>query len=610
MPYIYPKEVEQVRQLLLEEKTEKAFEILEGFEKTDNFTLRFHGGIFYLYAFANIPKAFEIAERMLEESQKVNNTFASLDSIRLKWECFLMMGDKLDEQCELVEQGEEYLKLAPESPPLERKRREMELLHMKGVNLCMGVKLDLALTIFEETAIFFEQNDRCFNAVYAAEMMWSEICYFNRGELDKALDFGNKNLTCLSELNLPGVFSLVMKAGALMNLGHIYFQKGDLEIAEDHYINSLKLFKSSHLTSYAWPALYFLIRISLRRNSLTQAQEYLNQFHVYDTPGGEGQISAFYQVSKALILKSSPRLHDKVEAEKILRNFFNQIEQGNLIPQFAFDVYVSIHYCELLLSELDMTKEVTVLNEIEPIITSLLKVAETQRSYLWLAEAKLLQAKLALIKMNLEQARIFLTQAQNIAEEHKLQRLAQEISEEHDRMLDQLNTWELLKKGNAPISERIKLASLGNVMERLKGARALEPSEVIEEEPILLIIMDNSGSTYFNHPFVSNWDYSDLFSSFMSAFNTFMDEIFSKSIDRIRVGENTILINPIESLLACYVIKGQSYPALQKLTRFTEAIRENSEIWQALEKSVKTSEMLELDKPPVLKTVINEIFAQ
>jgi hypothetical protein len=81
------------------------------------------------------------------------------------------------------------------------------------------------------------------------------------------------------------------------------------------------------------------------------------------------------------------------------------------------------------------------------------------------------------------------------------------------------------------------------------------------------------------------------------------------SFDRIRIGENTILINPVESFLTCYVIKGQSYPALQKLTCFTEAIRENSEIWQALNKSVKTSEMLELDKPLALKTVITEIFS-
>ena len=87
-----------------------------------------------------------------------------------------------------------------------------------------------------------------------------------------------------------------------------------------------------------------------------------------------------------------------------------------------------------------------------------------------------------------------------------------------------------------------------------------------------------------------------------------MDEIFSKSIDRIRVGENTILINPVELFLACYVIKGPSYLALQKLTRSTDAIKEYTEIWQALKKSAKTSEMLELDKPPALKTVIGEIF--
>ncbi|MFW9866411.1 MAG: hypothetical protein ACFFEN_09985 [Candidatus Thorarchaeota archaeon] len=47
---------------------------------------------------------------------------------------------------------------------------------------------------------------------------------------------------------------------------------------------------------------------------------------------------------------------------------------------------------------------------------------------------------------------------------------------------------------------------------------------------------------------------------------------------------------------------------MKKLTRFTEAIRENPEIWETLNKSVKTSEMLELDNPPALKIVIDEIF--
>ncbi|GAI82658.1 unnamed protein product, partial [marine sediment metagenome] len=34
----------------------------------------------------------------------------------------------------------------------------------------------------------------------------------------------------------------------------------------------------------------------------------------------------------------------------------------------------------------------------------------------------------------------------------------------------------------------------------------------------------------------------------------------------------------------------------------------NSEIWPTLNISIKTSEILEINNPPALKTVINEIF--
>jgi hypothetical protein len=76
----------------------------------------------------------------------------------------------------------------------------------------------------------------------------------------------------------------------------------------------------------------------------------------------------------------------------------------------------------------------------------------------------------------------------------------------------------------------------------------------------------------------------------------------------IKFGENTILMKSLEDFSICYLFKGQSYLALQKLTRFTEAIKKNSEIWKALNKSIKASEMLELDTPPDLKTVIDQIF--
>jgi serine kinase of HPr protein (carbohydrate metabolism regulator) len=53
-----------------------------------------------------------------------------------------------------------------------------------------------------------------------------------------------------------------------------------------------------------------------------------------------------------------------------------------------------------------------------PLITKSLDIAEKTRKFSWLAETKLLQAKLALIQMNLEEAKFLMTQAQNIAELH------------------------------------------------------------------------------------------------------------------------------------------------------------------------------------------------
>jgi hypothetical protein len=64
----------------------------------------------------------------------------------------------------------------------------------------------------------------------------------------------------------------------------------------------------------------------------------------------------------------------------------------------------------------------------------------------------------------------------------------------------------------------------------------------------------------------------------------------------------------MEPFLACYVIKGQSYPAQQKLNRFSDTIRNTTEIWGAINRAAKTSEMLELDNPPSLGSTVNEIF--
>lgn len=207
-------------------------------------------------------------------------------------------------------------------------------------------------------------------------------------------------------------------------------------------------------------------------------------------------------------------------------------------------------------------------------------------------------------------ARRYLTQAQHIADEHGLKLLAREISSEHDRLLEVFDEWQKLERKKSSISERMNLAALDDTVVYMQGKRALNPPEIVDEDSIMLLIMGRDGVSYFNHSFVDDWDFDDLFSSFMAAFNTFSSEIFSKSIDRIKIDENLILINPVESFLVCYVIKGQSYPALQKLNRFSDAIKWKTDIWEALNRAVQTSETLELDHPPSLGEVVKEIFTQ
>lgn len=423
--------------------------------------------------------------------------------------------------------------------------------------------------------------------------------YQTKGEIDRSLRYLKQAVPLAEKTN--NIDQLTMILG---NIGDIYRLKNDYENAEEYLTRALRLSEQIGYSFEISNNLFLLFLLNYEEKLYDKAHQYLELLKKRADQTENKLNTQLYLIANALELKTSDRRRNRAEAEKVLQQV---VEDVIVFPDLYYFSLGSL--CDLLLEELSIYNNPEILDELNSLIMRLLDYAEKQNSFIWLAEGKLLQAKVALIEVNIESAKKLLTEAQRIAEIRGLSSLAQRISSEHDILLGSQKKWENLKKEDASMSERIKLASVDGVIDRMSGKREIEPPELINEDPILLLIMDNSGVTYFNHPFIANWDYNDLFSSFMSAFNTFSSEIFSKSIDRIRIGENTILINPIEPFLACYVIKGQSYPALQKLTRFTEAIRENSEIWQALNRSVKTSEMLELDNPPALKTVITEIFA-
>ncbi|MFW9784995.1 MAG: hypothetical protein ACFFFB_22125 [Candidatus Heimdallarchaeota archaeon] len=600
MSNFVPKELTLVKGLINEGKYEEAIQHIRDIEQKGNLnpeellkTLRYKGSIYY--SLRHLGKALKISEDLYQKSKEMKLPLFTLDALGIKGSVFIILG-KYEDFFKTLEDGEKLFESIPREDSFEFKEREAYLIGFKGYRNFLVGKFNLALDLYYRSLALVQQLDPQNSSLRGWNLNIMAYAYQAKGELNLALECAEKALS----IGPRGDYFL--KGDLYRIMGSIYRQKGDFNRALDYHIQSLEIYKTFKEGWWIGWAYFSIILVLLGKKEINQAQNYLQQFKQFNDKYKIKFDYLIYMLAQALVLKSSTRVRDQVEAKTILK----KIVKGN------FTIFVTnialINLCDWYFEEFRISNQMELLDDIQQLVDHLVKNARDQNSYTLLANVKLFKAKLALLQINMVEARKLLTEAQHIADDHDLQLLAGEISKEHDKLLEELKMWEKFKKTQASISERLRLASIDVVLDRMQGKRAIEAPELSEEEPILLLIMDESGITYFNHLFIENWDHSDLFSSFVSAFNTFSDEIFSKSIDRIRIGENTILINPIESFLTCYVIKGQSYPALQRLTRFTEAIKENSEIWQALNKSVKTSEMLELDKPPVLKTVIDEIF--
>ncbi|MHA2126551.1 MAG: tetratricopeptide repeat protein [Promethearchaeota archaeon] len=453
--------------------------------------------------------------------------------------------------------------------------------------------LNNALVYFKKSLSgrLISDNDKLNNQFFMG------VIYNTKGELDRALRHFKRGGSLAEKLNVYDFF-----INSQIFIGSIYIKRREYELALEYLKPSLALSKNTNNVLGITLSLFYLTLIHYERDSRKDYQEMLDQIKEHSEKYKGPFVVQGYQVGKAMMLKKSRRSRDRAEAESLLKQVIEDPNNPDIY------IYSLVNLCEFYLEELQLFNEPELIEELNPLIGRLLKFSEEQNSYAVLAETKLLQAKVALIQMDFDSTKKFLTESQRIAELHGLNLIAQKISSEHDNLLDQIKTWEDLKERDAPIEERLKLASVDGVIERLQGKRAIEPPELIEEEPISLLIMDKSGISYFNYSFIEGWDFDWLFSSFMSAFDTFSSEIFAESIDRIKIGENLILINPIESFLVCYVIKGQSYLGLQKLNRFSNAIKENTDIWESLNRAVKTGEVLELNKPQSLGIAVNKIF--
>ncbi len=423
--------------------------------------------------------------------------------------------------------------------------------------------------------------------------------YKQKGELDRTLKYYRRAAKLAEEKDY--VEDLIENT---MGIGSTYRMKGNSGKASKYLQRSMEIAEKHNSPYGVSSSLFYLILTNLDNNSQAQAEINLVKLEQFTNQTKSKLFDQLYTIAKALVLKSSGRIRNRTEAELLLK----QITEDKITtPQIFFLALVNLS--DIFLEELEMTNNPEVLDELYPLITRISKIAEKQNAYLWLAENKLLQGKLALIQAKIKDAEELLTQAQQIAELHGLNLLSIKISNEHDNLLEQLNFWKNLEKENIPMSERIKLASLDGVIDRMQGKRVVKPLEPSHENPVLLLIIGEGGFPLFSNSFTKEWDFEgDLISGFLSAFDSFSGELFAKRLDRAKFGDYTILMQSANPFSVCYLFKGQTFLAKQKLSKFVNTIKSSDKIWETMNKYYNTNRVVELKDHPSLESLINDIF--
>ena len=421
--------------------------------------------------------------------------------------------------------------------------------------------------------------------------------YELKGALIQSLTYYNKSLNASKQGEFK--FGIAM---ALQNIGHIHYMKGNPLEANGYYQKSLSLHEQIGNSIETGLVLFRLVSISLEMNIIEDARRFFQNLKDLKKNEENSFIVLFYDVAHALLLKYSGRFRDLGLAITI----FEDVIKKNIISH-EITVSCLLNLCEILLVELQTTVNEVIIDEIDKYVQKLLGIAEKQKSSLLYAKTYWLQAQISLVKMDFDLTRQKLTKAQKIAQQYGLSDLAQKISNDHDRLLEQLDLWNNYKSEQASIKERIKLASLDKKLAELVRDQKDEQEEMDPETPIFFTIMRKTGTPVFSMSFSNTWDLNDsLFGGFLTAFNSFSHEVFEERLDRAKFGDYLILMQTLEPFVVCYVIKYNSYAAQNKLQKLLKTMRGNPTIWEKLHKAETTCQYLLKADVPALVALISK----
>ena len=355
------------------------------------------------------------------------------------------------------------------------------------------------------------------------------VIYRLKGELDKATEYYNQSLAIQEDTNIGPEFALVLhnlgeiyslkgelqlslefyqrslliyeamgtKEGivlTLINIGDCYSRKGQPEIAYEYFQRGLTIAEDMGSLRLISNALSDIIWAALDNRDKELAHEYLLKLELVNSESDNLFVDQRYRLSKALFLKKSGRTRERAEAEEILEKLLEEE-----ITDYSLTVTAMTHLCDLLLMELKVSGEESILQRANDLTERLGKIAEEQASHPLSVEALLLQSKLAVVAIEFSQADELMEKAKQIADEKGLLRLSKTVEREIQLLKQQREKWEKTLKTSPSKQEMVELTNLNELLEKMvqKTVETLgvEPKVESRKSKYKLVYQDLLGSS-------------------------------------------------------------------------------------------------------------------
>jgi tetratricopeptide (TPR) repeat protein/predicted amidohydrolase len=330
----------------------------------------------------------------------------------------------------------------------------LTLINIGVVYQLMGV-LDHALDYYQRGLTLAQELNNSRDIALALNNLGN--IYQIKGDLDQALDYFQQSLALYQKLGIKEDIAL-----ALANIGEIHRKKGNSEAAQEHYQKSLTLYSELENDPLAAVILLELVWVSLDSEDSALSEKSLAQLKQINDRNENRVIDQRYRLAQALVLKSSHRARNRMKAGTILQGL---VEEP--IADHSLTVTAMIHLSDLLLSELKMTGEEELFEDIKSLTQQLLDIAKEQASPSLLAETYLLQSKLAMIELDMGRAQKLLTQAIQLTIEKGLDSIASNLKKEQNLLQSQVEKWERLVQQNPSRQEMIDQTKIDDLLNKM-----------------------------------------------------------------------------------------------------------------------------------------------